>query len=147
MKWFLTGIGLGAAIGILVAPETGSETRKKLMIRAAKLARNLEEVVGAKSDQLDYREPQRVGENDSKSEMEPVSDGQTLTADPVAEVVNSASQTQLRKVPGIGEATARRIIETRPFESEAQIAESKVMPDAVLKKLKDKLMDTDEGVA
>jgi competence protein ComEA len=67
--------------------------------------------------------------------------------DAVAEVLNSASKTKLRSVPGIGDATARRIIESRPFESEAEVVESKVMPEKVLKTLKDKLVETDEEVA
>ncbi len=41
MKGFLTGLGLGAAIGIWLAPEAGSETRKKLMTRGADLAERL----------------------------------------------------------------------------------------------------------
>jgi competence protein ComEA len=69
------------------------------------------------------------------------------TQDPVAEVLNSASKTKLRSVPGIGDATARRIIESRPFESEEEVLENKVMPEKVLKNLKDTLVDPDEEVA
>ena len=65
----------------------------------------------------------------------------------MAEVLNSASKTKLRSVPGIGDATARRIIESRPFESEEEVLENKVMPEKVLKNLKDTLVDPDEEVA
>jgi DNA uptake protein ComE-like DNA-binding protein len=149
MKGFLTGLGLGAAIGLWLAPEAGSETRKKLMTRGADLAQRL----GNKGEPklADDREvPQKEAENTGISaQAQEMSDHQETpsTQDPVAEVLNSASKTKLRSVPGIGDATARRIIESRPFESEAEVLESKVMPEKVLKTLKDKLVDADEEVA
>jgi DNA uptake protein ComE-like DNA-binding protein len=149
MKAFLTGIGLGAAIGLWLAPASGSETRKKLITRGADLAENLGNKVGAGLD--DNREvPQKEAENtEISAQAQQSSDHQetSSTQDPVAEVLNSASKTKLRSVPGIGDATARRIIESRPFESEAEVVESKVMPEKVLKTLKNKLVETDEEVA
>jgi gas vesicle protein len=32
--WFLTGLGIGAAVGILYAPQSGNETREILMAKA-----------------------------------------------------------------------------------------------------------------
>jgi gas vesicle protein len=32
--WFLTGIGIGAVVGLLYAPQSGSETREILMAKA-----------------------------------------------------------------------------------------------------------------
>jgi DNA uptake protein ComE-like DNA-binding protein len=149
MKAFLTGIGLGAAIGLWLAPASGSETRKKLITRGADLAENLGNKVGAGLD--DNREvPQKEAENtEISAQAQQSSDHQetSSTQDPVAEVLNSASKTKLRSVPGIGDATARRIIESRPFESEAEVVESKVMPEKVLKTLKNKLVETNEEVA
>jgi len=148
MKGFLTGIGLGAAIGLWLAPEAGSETRKKLMTRGADLAQQLGNKVEAKL--ADDREvPQeQTKQAVSAAEAQASNNQETQpTQDPVAEVLNSASKTKLRSVPGIGDATARRIIESRPFESEAEVVESKVMPEKVLKSLKDTLVDPDEEVA
>jgi DNA uptake protein ComE-like DNA-binding protein len=149
MKGFLTGIGLGAAIGLWLAPEAGRETRKRLMTRGADLAQSLGNKVEAKL--TDNREiPQeQEGQTVSGAQAQASNnDPETQsTQDPVAEVLNSASKTKLRSVPGIGDATARRIIESRPFESEAEVVESKVMPEKVLKSLKDKLVDPDEEVA
>jgi DNA uptake protein ComE-like DNA-binding protein len=149
MKAFLTGMGLGAAIGLWLAPEAGSETRKKLMTRGADLAESLGNKFEAHP--ADNREiPQEQAEQTvSRAQAQASSNHQETqsTQDPVAEFLNSASKTKLRSVPGIGDATARRIIESRPFESEAEVVESKVMPEKVLKSLKDTLVDPDEEVA
>ncbi len=148
MKGFLTGIGLGAAIGLWLAPEAGSETRKKLMTRGTDLAQQLGNKVEAKL--ADDREVPQEQTKQAVSAAEAQASNNQETQpnqDPVAEVLNSASKTKLRSVPGIGDATARRIIESRPFESEAEVVESKVMPEKVLKSLKDTLVDPDEEVA
>ena len=148
MKAFLTGIGMGAAIGLWLAPATGSETRKKLLTRTSELANRLEKKLEGTLEKDENQVVQTGAEYEANAQVAGSDNHETVpTPDPVAEVLNSASKTQLRKVPGIGDATARRIIESRPFESEAEVLESKVMPDAVLKKLKNKLVDTDEDVA
>lgn len=153
MKAFLTGIGLGAAIGLWLAPEAGNETRKKLMTRGAELVQRLENKFETRFETrtAEGREvPQKEAENTEISAQAQQSGDQqetSSTQDLVAQVLNNASKTKLRSVPGIGDATARRIIESRPFESEAEVVESKVMPEKVLKILKDKLVETDEEVA
>lgn len=149
MKSFLTGIGLGYAIGLWLAPAAGSETRKKLITRGADLAENLGNKVGAGLDKNRETSQKQEEQTASGAQAQAGSNNQEIqpTQDPVAEVLNSASKTKLRSVPGIGDATARRIIESRPFESEAEVVESKVMPEKVLKNLKDTLVDTDEEVA
>jgi DNA uptake protein ComE-like DNA-binding protein len=154
MKGFLTGLGLGAAIGIWLAPEAGSETRKKLMTRGADLAQRLGNKGEAKLADDGEAQQEQTKQAAPDAQMQAGSNNQAgnneetqSTQDPVAEVLNSASKTKLRSVPGIGDATARRIIESRPFESEAEVVESKVMPEKVLKTLKDKLVDVDEEVA
>ncbi len=149
MKGFLTGIGLGTAIGLWLAPEAGSETRKKLMTQGADMAQRLGNKVGAKlADDRDIPQEQTKQAVPGAQAQASSNDQETQsTQDPVAEVLNSASKTKLRSVPGIGDATARRIIESRPFESEAEVVESKVMPEKVLKSLKDTLVDPDEEVA
>ena len=149
MKGFLTGLGLGAAIGLWLAPEAGSETRKKLMTRGADLAQRLEKRFDTRPGNEGEAAQKEAENTEISAQAQQSGDHQetSSTQDPVAEVLNSASKTKLRSVPGIGDATARRIIESRPFESEAEVVESKVMPEKVLKTLKDKLVDTDEEVA
>jgi DNA uptake protein ComE-like DNA-binding protein len=147
MKGFLAGIGLGTAIGIWLAPESGQETRKKLMARGADLANRFENQSNVAGD--GENPEQQSAQQGMDAQAKAGSEGQKpqSTQDPVAEVLNSASKTKLRSVPGIGDATARRIIENRPFESEEEVLENKVMPEKVLKNLKDTLVDPDEEVA
>jgi DNA uptake protein ComE-like DNA-binding protein len=148
MKGFLAGIGLGTAIGIWLAPESGQETRKKLRARGAELANRFEKQSNVAGDGESLRR-QQSEQRGTDAKAQAGSEGQETqsTQDPVAEVLNSASKTKLRSVPGIGDATARRIIENRPFESEEEVLENKVMPEKVLKNLKDTLVDPDEEVA
>ncbi|MFL6386875.1 MAG: YtxH domain-containing protein [Terriglobales bacterium] len=147
MKGFLAGIGLGTAIGVWLAPESGQETRKKLRARGAELANRFEKQSNVAGD--GENPEQQSAQRGMDVQAEAGSEGQETqsTQDPVAEVLNSASKTKLRSVPGIGDATARRIIESRPFESEEEVLENKVMPEKVLKNLKDTLVDPDEEVA
>lgn len=137
MKSFLAGLGLGSAIGLAIAPEIGSETRTKLLSWGAGVAESLEKRLGPAVNR-----GARAEGGSTNDEKESPS-----TQDAVAEVLNNASKTKLRNVPGIGDATARRIIENRPFESEAEVLEGKVIPEKVLKTLKDKLVEGDEEVA
>jgi DNA uptake protein ComE-like DNA-binding protein len=149
MKGFLTGMGLGAAIGLWLAPEAGNKTRKRLMTRGAGLIQRLEkklETPTAEDREVRQKEAEST-EINAQAQQSGDQQETSSTRDPVAEVLNSASKTKLRSVPGIGDATARRIIESRPFESEAEVLESKVMPEKVLKTLKDKLVETGEEVA
>ena len=45
--------------------------------------------------------------------------------------INSASKTELKTLPGVGDAEADRIIQARPYPSKAKLAVDKVIPDAV----------------
>jgi competence protein ComEA len=147
MKGFLAGIGLGTAIGVWLAPESGQETRKKLMERGAELVNRFEKQSNVAGDGENPGQQSEQRGTDAKAQAGSEGQETQSTQDPVAEVLNSASKTKLRSVPGIGDATARRIIESRPFESEEEVLENKVMPEKVLKNLKDTLVDPDEEVA
>lgn len=138
MTKFLSGLSVGAFLGICLAPRSGRETRSQLVERAGQL-------LGRKNDSAEntkQTEPDQViGKNGSPNAQTAEQSGPQESQDEVAEVLNTASKTKLRSVPGIGEATAKRIIENRPYEAETDVLETKVMSEALLKKLKDKLVD------
>jgi competence protein ComEA len=54
--------------------------------------------------------------------------------------INSATEEQLRAVPGIGEAYAKRIVAGRPYRAKNELVQKKVVPAGVYEKAKDRLI-------
>ena len=48
------------------------------------------------------------------------------------------------EVPGIGRATAKRIIKNRPYQAEEEILEKGVMPEKTLERAKEQLLNGDQ---
>lgn len=53
MSKFLTGVAIGVLVGILIAPDKGSETRKKLSEKGKDLKQNFNDFVDYWSDKID----------------------------------------------------------------------------------------------
>jgi competence protein ComEA len=54
--------------------------------------------------------------------------------------VNTASEDELKALPGISEADAKKIIENRPYKSKDELVQKKVMPKATYDKIKDQIV-------
>jgi DNA uptake protein ComE-like DNA-binding protein len=54
--------------------------------------------------------------------------------------INSASEDELRKLPGIGEATAPKIIKNRPYRSKNELVQKKIISGATYEKIKDQII-------
>ena len=54
--------------------------------------------------------------------------------------VNSATEEQLRTLPGIGAAFAQRIIKNRPYRGKNEIVSKAGVPQATYDKIKDKIV-------
>lgn len=54
--------------------------------------------------------------------------------------INSATAAELKTVPGIRDAYAAAIIKNRPYANKAQLLSRKILPVAVYKQIKDKII-------
>ena len=54
--------------------------------------------------------------------------------------INSASEDQLKAVPGIGDAYAKKIVEGRPYKRKKELVQKKVVPQGTYDKIKDQIV-------
>jgi DNA uptake protein ComE-like DNA-binding protein len=74
-----------------------------------------------------------------KKEEKPAAD---TKAAPAAELldINSATEAQLKELPGIGEAYSKKIVEGRPYANKTQLVSKKIVPQATYDKIADKII-------
>src|SRR5437588_10648437 len=54
--------------------------------------------------------------------------------------INSASEADLKKLPGIGDAYAAKIVQNRPYRAKNQLIQKKIIPSATYEKIKDQII-------
>ena len=144
-KEFLMGVAVGAGFGMILAPDSGENTRRKLRQRRERLFRRLNDPV-----QPDGRASEPEASPDAGSSGSEPQRGGAATAtrsgleqgadQSVAEVLNHARKDELMSVDGIGDVTAKRIIRNRPYETAEEAVQEEVIPDATLEKVKEQLV-------
>ncbi len=65
--------------------------------------------------------------------------GTTANAQALVDI-NSASKDELDKLPGIGEAYAKKIIDNRPYKRKDELVQKNVIPKATYDKIADKVI-------
>jgi DNA uptake protein ComE-like DNA-binding protein len=117
MKAFLAGLGVGAVIGLLLAPQKGSKTWADIGEYGGKLFN-------------------RTGGRERSAYAEGISESETI-----AEVLNTASKHDLMSVDGIGNGTAKKIISNRPYETVEEVVQEGVLPEEIVDRIKEQLVD------
>lgn len=167
MRNFILGLGAGAVVGLLIAPDEGRKTQEKIRGWLEQWQQSGGEEAQGKQNQTEERwgkqaqrqtgEPSQTsaGHEDVWERVEQERNGPEHEAaeevdresKAVAEVLNTAKRDELLSVPGIGRATAKRIIKNRPYESEEEILEEGVMPEKTLERVKEELIEKKHDIA
>jgi gas vesicle protein len=147
---FFAGLGVGAAIGMLVAPKRGAELREDLGEYAREAYEQGRERVQPAVDAARERVApvmDRVSQSvDSvMAQASSVRDRVVDKASDVKErvlngsllsILNEWPHERLIEIDGIGPVLATKIIQHRPYESEQQLIDLKALPPSAIESLR-----------
>ena len=71
----------------------------------------------------------------AKSDTKPPAKDDKMAHEPLD--LNTASEADLKMIPGIGDAYAKKIVQNRPYKRKDELVQKKVLPKATYDKIKD----------
>jgi gas vesicle protein len=148
MKGLLAGLGAGFALGMVIAPQSGEETRRRIAERAEDLleagreqARDLakrgNELIGSAGELADdLPDKFSTAVQQGREQIQGLFNG-----DGVESALNSISRDDLLSVYGIGPVLADKILKGRPYKSVNELLERGILPEAAIENLKRELLN------
>ena len=85
-------------------------------------------------------EPAKPAAKPVPAKVEAAKPAETKTTKQELIDINSASDAELKTLPGIGDATIAKIVVNRPYANKSQLVSKKVLPEAVYEKIKDRII-------
>ena len=151
MKWtFFAGLGAGAALGMLVAPKSGSELRDDIQDFAHDSFEQGRERLQPVIDQA--REHVEPVMDDVRGRIDNLTTQASSVADRVVDhaselkervtnggllsVINEWTHDRLIALDGIGPVLAQKIIRHRPYRSEEELVDLKELPPSAIESLR-----------
>jgi DNA uptake protein ComE-like DNA-binding protein len=151
MKSLLAGLGTGIAVGLLVAPQSGEDTRRqfastgravrnrarKQLRRVSEAASNPQSAISGLRQQAERvaqkaRDFAADGAEQVKSSARSVAS--KIGVGPLL-LLNTASREDLLSVYGIGPVLAEKIIDSRPYASAHDVVERGILPENTFREI------------
>lgn len=85
-------------------------------------------------------EPAKKTATTAKPEATTPADSKKTAAKQELVDINSASDAELKAIPGLGDAYIAKIVVNRPYANKTQLVSKKVLPESVYEKIKDKII-------
>jgi DNA uptake protein ComE-like DNA-binding protein len=117
MKWFLTGLGVGVALGIVMAPARGQESRRRLRETATQAWDDMGEEARAALDEMRSSDWARQARDAANQARERVGDLKRTAQQNISELRDRAPDTVQRgidRVASVVTATGRSIEDNKP---------------------------------
>jgi len=81
----------------------------------------------------------KKAKSDAQSAAKSAEKGASQAADKLLDI-NTASEADLKQLPGIGDAYSAKIVQNRPYHAKNELVQKKIIPQATYNKIKDMII-------